>query len=203
MKTLWSIALISFLCFHSLGQSIDFGMKGGLNIADIVINNTTTDPDGESDFNLKPGIHAGVFANADVGERVGLGAELLYSVKGVKAINNINLHYVVLPLLVRYSLGEKFIAEAGPEIGYLVATSSPYGNVNSTYDNKLDIGLDFGLQYNITNDFTLGMRFNAGISSVIKNPQGASQPENAKFQNRVLQISLGYTLFRYPLNHAP
>lgn len=203
MKSLWIIAFIFSLCIYTHGQSIHFGLKGGLNVADIVINNTTTDPDGESDFNLKPGIHAGVFANADVDERVGLSAELLYSVKGVKAINNINLHYVVLPLLVRYSLGEKFIVEAGPEVGYLVATSSPFGNVNSTYDNKLDIGLDFGLQYNITSDFTLGMRFNAGISSVIKNPLGASQPENAKFQNRVLQVSLGYTLFRHHLHHAP
>src|SRR5688572_5140450 len=117
------------------------GIRGGLNLADVVINNVT-DPDGESDFNLKPGFHAGVFAYADGGQRVGLGAELLYSLKGVRAITNINLHYITIPVFLRYEFSDKLIGEVGPEVGYLIVARSRYGNINNVYDNKVDIGLD-------------------------------------------------------------
>jgi hypothetical protein len=191
------VILFSVFLFTSVlseGQ-VHFGLKGGLNISDIVINNVI-DPDAESDFNFKAGIHSGFFAIADVGTRTGLAAELLYSVKGVRAITNINLHYITLPVLLRYTLGKKFIAEGGPEIGYLVAARSRYGNISNIYDNNIDLGLDLGLQYYITSDLFLVLRFNAGISSVIRNPTEAFQGEKIRYQNRVLQLSLGYTLYK-------
>jgi hypothetical protein len=174
---------------------ITVGLRGGLNLADVVINNVT-DPDGESDFNIKTGFHAGMFAYADGDQRVGLGAELLYSVKGVNAITNINLHYITLPVLLRYAFVEKLIGEIGPEVGYLVAARSRYGNMNNVYDNKLDVGLDLGLQYHLTPGLILGMRFNAGVSSVIKNPSGPAQAEKVRYQNRVLQVSIAYRLYK-------
>lgn len=191
------IFLLIFLTSFGLSQAqIDLGFRGGLNVSDIVINNVI-DPDAESDFNFKTGVHAGFCAIAEVGTRTGLSAELLYSVKGVRAISNINLHYVTLPVLVRYTLAEKFIAEGGPEIGYLVAARSNYGNIANIYDNNIDLGLDFGLQYLISKDLSLGLRFNAGITSVIRNPAEPSQGEKVRYQNRVLQLSLGYTLYRH------
>lgn len=194
------LLLLFFLCAFALSYAqIHIGPKGGLNISDIVINNVI-DPDAESDFNFKTGIHAGVFANAEVGTRTGLAAELLYSVKGVRAITNINLHYITLPVLVRYQLGKKIIAEGGPEIGYLITARSRYGNLSDIYDNAIDLGLDLGLVYNISTDLFLGLRFNAGISSVIRNPAEPSRPSQAdkvRYQNRVLQLSLGYTVFKY------
>lgn len=193
------ILLFAILCVASCATAqITTGIKGGLNISDVVINNLI-DPDAESGYNLKAGFHAGVFAVADIGTRTSLAAELQYSNKGVHAVTNINLHYVVLPLLVRYSLADKLIAEAGPELGYLVAAKSKYGNVGNIWNNKIDLGLDMGLQYNIFSSMTLGLRFNAGISSVIEDTPPSAQGEKIRYQNRVLQLSVGYKLFRFEM----
>ena len=87
------------------GQAV-FGIKGGLNLADIVMTNYIN-PDVESDLAIKAGLHAGVFVDGMVDERIGMAAELLYSNKGVKGFSNINLHYITLPLLAQYKLTDR------------------------------------------------------------------------------------------------
>jgi hypothetical protein len=171
-----------------------FGVKGGLNLSDVVINNITDNPDAESDFSMKAGFHGGFFAAAEIGPRTGIIAELLYSNKGVKAINNINLHYISLPVLVRYALADKLIVEGGPELSYLVSATSRYGNVNNIWNNKIDVGVDLGVNYLFSSRLSCGLRFNAGFSSVIKNAGNNSTGEKIRYQNRVLQLSVAYTL---------
>jgi hypothetical protein len=189
------ILFLALLCFASRAAAqLGVGIKGGLNIADVVINNVI-DPDAESGYDLKAGLHAGIFATAEVGTRTSLAAELQYSNKGVVALTPINLHYIALPVLVRYALSDKFTAEAGPELGYLVAARSKYGNVGSIWNNKIDLGLDVGLLYNIFANTTVGLRFNAGISSVIEGTPPSGQSENIRYQNRVLQLTVAFKLF--------
>lgn len=181
--------LLLSITAHCLAAQVQLGVKGGLNISDVVINNSY-DPDVEPAFQMKPGFHAGIFLSADGDEQFGFAAELIYSSKGVRALNVINLHYVAIPLLLRYHFHEKFFAEVGPEIGYLVNANSRYGNLNATWDNKLDIGLDGGLQYRL-GKINCGVRFNAGFSSVIRNPANASfSGERIRYQNRVAQFSI-------------
>lgn len=173
---------------HSVCAQVQLGVKGGLNVSDVVINNSY-DPDVEPSFEMKPGFHAGIFLSADGDENFGLAAELLYSSKGVRALNTINLHYVAIPLLLRYHFHERLFAEVGPEIGYLVSANSRHGNFNATWDNKLDIGLDAGIQYKL-GKVLCGLRFNAGFSSVIRNPVSSSTGDRIRYQNRVAQLSL-------------
>lgn len=176
------------LVTHGLCAQTHFGMKAGLNLSDVVINNAF-DPDVEPAFQMKPGVHAGFFLSVEGSEKFGFVAELLYSGKGVRAFNNINLHYVAFPILLRYHFHEKIFAEVGPEIGYLVSANSRYGNLNSTWDNKLDIGLDGGLQYKL-GKLLCGIRFNAGFSSVIRNAGSTPGGDRVRYQNRVAQLSL-------------
>jgi hypothetical protein len=159
-----------------------------------VINNVNN-PDVEAAYKMKSGIHAGVFMTADGENDFGLAAEVLYSNKGVNALNRVNLHYITIPILIRYGLNENWIAEAGPEIGYLVTANSKYGNLNSTWDNKLDVGLDAGLQYKL-GKVDLGVRFNAGFSSVIRTGGGGSN-ERIRYLNRVAQFSLSIPIREY------
>ena len=180
-----------FIVLINADAQIRYGVKAGLNIADVVINNVV-DPDAEADYKSKPGPHAGIFITFD-GDQTGFGAELLYSNKGVKAVTNISFHYIAVPLLFRYHLSEYFVAEGGPEIGYLVNASSKHGNLNHIWDNKLDLGLDIGIQYKGLSKIVVGMRFNAGISSVIRNA-AVSTGERIRYQNRVLQLSAGYII---------
>lgn len=172
----------------------DFGIKGGLNLADIVMTNYIN-PDVESDLRIKAGVHAGFFAAGMVSERVGMVAELLYSDKGVMAKSNIHLHYISLPLLATYKLTDKLHAEAGPELAYMVSATSDIGNASGTYNNKFDVSLDGGLRLDIRKA-TVGLRYSAGMFNLREgmNMVTAQGSGRVKYQNRVLQLSLGYRL---------
>jgi hypothetical protein len=198
MKKIFLIFLIYLVACVSYAQQIRYGIKGGLNLSDIAIVNYIN-PDAESQYNIKAGWHGGIFSAVDLNERFSLAAELLYSGKGVKAADRINLHYITLPFLTQYKVTEKVLAEFGPEIGYLFSARSRLGDVSNTWNNKLDLGLDAGFQINLSSSVFFGMRFNAGISSVINHIDESatnyvSNGENIKYQNRVLQLFFGYLI---------
>lgn len=189
------ILLFIFLPVLGFSQT-EFGIKGGLNLSDIVITNYIN-PDVESDFQLKAGLHGGFFVNGMLSDRAGLAAELLYSNKGVRAAgSNINLHYIALPMLIQYGLTDHFLAEIGTEVAYMVSSSSEFGNVANTYNNKLDLGLDAGLRFDTSKMF-FGLRYCAGLFSVTDPEEimGPAGVEKIKYQNRVLQFSVGFKLY--------
>lgn len=190
-----SLVLACFLLPQIAVAQIEFGVKGGLNIADIVMTNYIN-PDVESDLRLKAGLHAGFFASGMMNERIGLMGEVLYSNKGVKANGNIHLHYMTVPLLVQYKLSSKIFAEVGPEFGYMFSATSDFGNASSSYSNKLDLGLDGGFRL-AADRFNVGLRYCVGMLSVREPIQltSTSGSEKIKYQNRVLQFFLGYRLW--------
>jgi hypothetical protein len=176
-------------------QRLYYGVKGGLNLSDIAISNYI-DPDAESDFTIKPGIHAGIFVSTDVHDRFALAAELMYSNKGVKAITNVNLHYIALPLLVQFKPNRKWILEGGPEFDYLFSARSKLGDISGIWNNRIDIGLDLGVIYVLGPRTSAGVRYNAGFLSVIKTQRtgGNQSAEPVRYQNRVLQFSVNFTI---------
>lgn len=189
LPALWLFVLLSTDVF---GQA-QIGVKGGLNIADIVMTNYIN-PDVEADLGLKAGLHAGFFVSGMMNERTGAAVELLYSNKGVKAQAQTNLHYITLPVLLRYRLSSKIFAEIGPEPGYLFSAQSDYGDVSGTYNNRFDLALDAGFHFDLQR-LVFGIRYCAGLFSV-RNVESFQSPstEKIKYQNRVLQLSLGYKL---------
>ena len=175
------------------GQA-EFGIKAGLNFADIVMTNYVN-PDVESDLTMKLGLHAGFFVNNQMSDDVRMAAELLYSNKGVKGISNINLHYITVPLLIQYRLTDHIAAEIGPEPGYMLAADSKYGNVANTYNNKFDLALNAGFRLDFQK-LLLGLRYSAGVFSVRAPLENSAYPgEKVKYQNRVLQLSVGYKMW--------
>lgn len=190
LKAICIGVLLTALPLMALSQ-YRYGMKGGVNFADVVINNVN-DPDAESDFKMKAGFVLGFFGELDLSERFVLGAELLYAVKGVKAVGtNINLNYATIPVLMKYRITETVRAEAGLELGYLISATSPYGNVGSVWDNKIDLGIDAGVDYRI-NRIIAGLRLNAGMSSVIRNTSSGINSERVRYQNRVISVAIAY-----------
>ncbi len=172
----------------------EYGIKAGLNISDVVMTNYVN-PDMESALDLKLGIHGGVYVKGMLNERMGMAAELLYSDKGVKGISNIHLHYITVPLVLYYQLTDHIFGELGPEPGYLFSTSSAYGSVSNTYNNKFDLSLDGGVLFN-AGKFVFEIRYGAGLFSVREPAAYTSMvKDRIKYQNRVLQLSLGYTLW--------
>lgn len=131
--------------------------------------------------------------NSVIDDRISMAVELLYSNKGVKGLTNIQLHYIALPLLVQYRLNDRFSAELGPAPAYLFSARSGYGDASGTYNVKFDLSLDGGLRFD-TPKMNFGIRYCVGLFSVrepLEN-QGVSGREKIKYQNRVLQLSIGY-----------
>lgn len=188
-------AIIFFALFPATAfAQLDFGVKGGLNIADVVMTNFVN-PDVEADLGLKLGAHGGVFVNGVVDDRIRAAAELLYSNKGVKGITSIHLHYIAVPLLAQYRLTKRLFAELGPEPAYLLAARSAHGDESGTYNSRFDLSLDGGFCFD-TPRLIFGIRYCVGLFSV-REPfeiQGPSGPETVKYQNRVVQITLGIRL---------
>lgn len=183
-----------FSTAFSFGQT-QFGLKAGLNISDIVITNFI-DQDVESEFTIKTGFHGGFFLSSMINEQVGMAAELVYSNKGFKANPNINLHYITVPLLAQYKLRDNIFAEIGPELGYLFSARSENGNESNIYNNKFDLALDGGFRFDAPR-LTFTLRYSAGLFSV-REPfdiVGQSGNEKIRYQNRVLQLALGYKLW--------
>jgi|GEM_PF-3423338 len=185
-----AVVCISVYC----PAQVRFGVKGGAHLADIVITNFIN-PDVESEYDLKGGIHAGLFADIYIHQKVRFGPEILYSNRGVNATGRVNLHYFHIPLLVRFEFAPRFELELGPDVGYLFAAKSQYGDISITWNNKVDLGADVGLIYLASENVYLSARYYAGFSSVINATDGSqAPPEPVKYQNRVLGISLYWVI---------
>jgi hypothetical protein len=185
-------SLLLCICFPIavFSQDIRFGAKGGLNLSDVVLNNVVN-PDLEAEYRTKLGPHAGFFLRVEFDELWSFAPELLYSQKGVIAVDTkIHLNYVTIPLLVKYAVSDNFRVEGGPEIGYLFLAKSRYGKVNDVCSNSLDIAANVGIEYLISEKLFLGVRLGAGFSNLVDDNSGSG----IKYQNRVLQFSIGYEM---------
>jgi hypothetical protein len=164
---------------NDVGLTPKFGIKGGLNLSNLYINNV-------EDENVKVSGHVGVFAKLPLGTGVSLMPELLYTSKGSKVTYDnalqgrgeyrFNLNYVELPLTLVFNIGEHFNLHGGAYAAYLVSanvknlsdgTISGFTDLRADNFNRADYGLVGGLGVDIEN-VTIGARYNYGMAQVGK-----------------------------------
>ncbi|MDX1672968.1 MAG: porin family protein [Balneolaceae bacterium] len=104
-----------------------YGVKGGLYLSSILGDDAETN-------SFRSGIHAGIFYSKVLGDKIALQPELLYSKKGGESrirqtsgallIQNFELSYLEVPLLLKYivptSGGSRVNLFAGPSVGFLL-----------------------------------------------------------------------------------
>jgi hypothetical protein len=196
-----SLILISTSAY---GQMSRFGLKGGLNLSNMTVDNS-------SDKTLKAGFHVGTFGKFEITDVFAIQPEFLYSTKGfTNTYDNIlaegeakfNLNYLEIPINVVYNLSEDFAFQLGPYIGFLtnanVNTSTEILNffqIDSSDDldtdnfNRLDFGLTAGLSFNL-DQIIFGFNYNMGLTKVAKDNM-PSQPLLGDARNTVIQIYAG------------
>lgn len=179
------------------------GLKGGLNASQLYYSNQ-----GTSNKNERIGFHAGVFAQAPLGEFFAIQPELLYTTKGSAADYNIlgfngrntfKLNYAELPVLATFKLGQAVELQAGPYVSYLLNS-----NVNSNGDfglgtsainrdnfNKVDYGLAGGLNVYFGKAF-IGARYEQGLQNIANSGAARTILGNAK--NGVGMLSVGFSV---------
>lgn len=208
--TLITLMILSFMVTNNLNaQENKFGLKGGLNLSSLNIDNA-------DDNNIVPGFHAGFWGRIMLSDVVSFQPEVLYSGKGVKTVYNedflgvdvadgetkLNLNYIEIPLHFAYHLSEDFNFHAGPYVGMLMnASVETQGEVLDFIDidnaedldrsefNTLDYGISVGLGFNV-DALMFGFNYSMGLNPVAKDGESMENLlDNAK--NRNIQVYVG------------
>lgn len=204
-KLILSVALLATMAVSQaqekeMNNKVAFGVKAGLNVS-------STSTPVESSFSSLTSMHAGVFLAVPMSEKITFQPELLYSMQGFKEHNTtssssaiydseLKLNYISVPLVFQYKFSPDFYAEVGPQVDLLMSAknnlTSTYLSSNTVTTRESDVknyfktlvfGFDLGAGYQITKQFSANVRYHIGLTSANK---------SEKFNNRVLQLGVGY-----------
>lgn len=180
MKKIIVAVIALFIGTTAFSQSIDLGIKAGMNFASI------TDA---SNLSNKTGFQAGVFGGIKFTDKVGIQADILYSQQGAKFdFGKFDLDYINIPIVLKYYLVQGLNLQAGPQFGFVVKddieTDNNGGGSTKFSAENADVSGVVGAGY----DFPLGLRvdarYNFGLTEIV---------DGAKSKNSVISLALGYS----------
>jgi hypothetical protein len=174
---------------------VSFGLKGGIGM----FNFSGSDADG-GDFKSKLGVMAGVYAAIPVGETFAVAPELQFSGQGSKqsALGNTvkyNVNYLNVPVMLQYRNPSGFIAETGPQIGFLMSAKADAGSGGSTdlKDSFKGSALSWGIGLGFKSSLGLGLsaRYTLNLGSIAKDDDEGGKVD---IKNNGFQIGLIFEL---------
>ncbi len=210
-------------------KSIEWGVKAGINMAFIPeVFDELKDNKSKIRFN------GGVFMNFSLSDRFQIQPELEYSLRGTNALfiweddlftegidvhGDLNLNYIVLPVMVRYLFNDNIYIGLGPYLGFLVkdyvevytasyveeqfgVSAHEEGTLDEVADalrdagypldadaNKTDFGINIESGYVFPNNLGINLRYSQGISKILK---GREEKIKGSPRNQVFFVGLDY-----------
>ncbi len=169
----------------------EFGVRGGVNFANITTSDDLGSPDGRTNF------YAGLVAELPLHERFSLQSEVFYSGQGFeryiplgdeKVDYKYSADYIQVPLLAKFYIVEGLSISAGPQFGFKVNEKIDHasGNLGTIETNSLktfDIQGTAGLEYKLSNGLFIQGRYSYGFSDLVK---------NNNIHTSVFSVGLGY-----------
>lgn len=200
MKRIAKIILFLLLAVAAAHASPSFGVHAAIGTAGF-----------SSEESIDPGLNysAGAVSGVPIGEGIELQPQFLftyrrYAMSGGLLVGSSLVFYeatstdmaLELPLLFRLELTSEFFLLAGPQFGYLLSSDldmepHPGGKtISQTEDatdecTRFEYGLTLGSGYQITDAFSMNIRYNYGLNAPDK---------DAETDARLYQIQLGGTL---------
>lgn len=181
-----------FLVMVSTGASaqgllsrLSFGLKAGGNYSNFTNASFDTDP--------LMGFHAGAIVNFKLISGLSIQEEFLFSTQGAELKNDLlnkeklELSYISVPLLLKYSTNIGVYIEAGPQFNMLVTDVKDTGF--DKFADKIDAGIAAGIGFQFRN-IGIGARYYAGLTKVGKFE--ANDVIKPDFKNSVAQASIFY-----------
>ena len=163
------IVFVFFCSFQLSAQSLDLGIKGGINYASL----------SNLDSDARLGFTGGVFVGARF-NTLGLQAEVLFSQQGGRLNQkDIETDYVLVPVLAKLHFLRIFNLQFGPQFSYLL-------NDNILESEKVDISGAVGLGLSLGSGLRVDARYNFGFTDAVTFA-GASG------KNRFISLALGYS----------
>jgi hypothetical protein len=189
------LLLVSLFAGMAFAQLPSFGLKGGINMANIYGSDA-----GRYSSKMKLGGIGGAFICLDL-MALKLQPEVLYSQKGFKwdyAGTNVTerLDYLEIPVLLKFSFGKIVVPSIyfGPSIGVLLSAKESAQSQTVDFKefcNSTDYGLVLGAEIKTPAKLSVEARYNLGLGNVFK-PILSVQPE---IKNSAISVMLGYYLF--------
>lgn len=191
------IVVLSFHYQAFTQVNLEYGLKFGINLADLRTDENTLSP--RSTF------HFGIEVEHAFHDKFSIQSELVYSrqgnvrrgetVQGLMFDNTLSLDYINLPVIINYYVVDGFYVTMGPQIGFLVHAQlqqnvgfdSSEKDARDNYKNT-DFSAVFGAGYKTDWGFSVGLRYNLGFTNVLKTPYPYTNTE----KNSVLQLSMSY-----------
>lgn len=191
MKKVLLIVAITILGLVKVqAQDVEFGVKVGVNFSSI---------HGDVDDDIEPItsiINYGIYSEIGISETFSFQPEIMYSMQGFSLDNDeftgdniVSLHYLNVPLMMKYHVTSGFSFEAGPQLGFLLKAKNEDIELKDNF-KSLDYGLNLGLEYKLDSGLNFGARYNFGFANI-----NDIQDSNDKFRNGNAQITIGYSFF--------
>lgn len=182
-KIILSLVILTTTFFVSQAQ-VNVGVKGGIGMFNF-------SGDDAEDFKSKIGPMGGVYAAIPLGETFAVAPELQFSGQGAKmevsSIKvNYNLNYLNIPVMFQYRNPSGFVAETGPQIGFLMSAKAKMdGEEEDVKDsfkgNAFSWGV--GLGYKSSMGVGIAARYNINLNSIVDDDEGESvDVKNSGFQ---------------------
>ncbi len=153
----------------------------------------------------KAGITAGGYINRNITKKLLWQFGLRYTQKGSRYANSklgvyykAQLHYMDMPLTIRYRYFKKVDFEAGVSLGYLIKGFEQKGNndideANPPF-NKFDLASILGLNYHLNDKIDIGTFFSYSILTVRPYTSGNSDFMDDGQHNNIIYFILSYKL---------
>ena len=198
----------------TISKPLQYGLKLGINSAKL----TDSEGDGVT-VSSRIGINIGSYLNYRFSDKFAFQPELLYTTQGVvnKGTSGgvdvkitYKLDYLALPLMIKYYPAKNFNVEFGPQLAFNVKKEieakaqgqSQSIDLDDFFDqngidaktNTFDLGLNFGLGYQITKELSLNGRYTLGLTKVFDGPDVVDSNGNSQnIKNSVFTFGFGYT----------
>jgi outer membrane protein with beta-barrel domain len=179
MKKVFLSALTVILVNMAFAQHVEFGLKGGVNFANLK-------DDANSNTDARTGFNAGALAHIHLSKTFAIQPEVVYSVQGAEySSGKMQLNYINVPVLAQYMFGNGFRLQTGPQLGILTTSKFKSGNTKVDVDMRTaDVAWSFGASYISPMRLGVDARYNLGLTDISK-----ASPD---LKNRVWQLGLFY-----------
>ena len=169
MKSFLLTLLFIAITTVTFSQETSYGVRAGLNIS-----NLDFDPDPTFRNDHRNGFAFGGFVDWGVSKTFSILTELQYSAEGAKH-EDLKADYIQLPVLLRFSIGDKFKVGAGPMLS-LKTWKKDDGFETFTFSG---VG---GVEYMINDELFIDARVHYGFGNILDEDLTTLEAQNTTFQ---------------------
>jgi Outer membrane protein beta-barrel domain len=184
-------ALVCFISTATFAQKFQAGFKGGATV------NKLSGKTFKEEFSF--GYHIGAFASIGLSKKFAIQPEVLFnqinvdtsssfsSIYKLNKLDNVQLKYLTIPILLNYNANKLITLQAGPQFGILMNKSSTFLENGKQAFKSGDLAMLGGVQLNL-GGFKVYGRYTIGLSDIndIDNKD--------KWKSQSVQLGVGFKL---------